>query len=458
MNKKNIQIEIIEIIRDLQNDELLESLKAYHPYDLALSLALLEKNEREKVYTLLNEEQLAEIFSYLDDDDSKDIIEEDDSSIIAAIINEMEPDDAYNIISNLDDEEAKAIVELLDDEIKDDLEILLGYEDDTAGSLMNTNFIQIESGKDIKELMRLLVEIAPDVESINTSFVINPAGELLGTIDLKKLIIAKSPKLVDAIMDTNFTYVNTNDDIEEVTKKISNYDIYDMPVLENGIIKGIITIDDALMNISEEAEEDYAKLAGLADTDKIDEPISKSIKKRLPILALLLVLDIFVAIIISAYDYLFTIPALTVITIFQPVVLGLAGNSGVQSLGITIRKISLSKLERASEITKHVIAEFAIGLLSSFVIGILVFVFSSGYLYLTGQREIYLEIGLVVTLSVVIGLVISNLFGSIIPIFLYKIKLDPASISGPFITTCIDILVVVIYFSLTATLIYQNIT
>ena len=306
--------------------------------------------------------------------------------------------------------------------------------------------------------MKLIVQMAPEAETINTSFVTDEAGKLLGTVDLKKLIIARAPKTVDEIMKKNFMAVDVNEEIEVVVKKITDYDIYDMPVLENGILKGIITMDDALAAISEESEEDYAKLAGLTETEKIEEDIRQSIRKRLPILALLLVLDIFVAFIASAYDYLFTIPALAVITVFQPIILALAGNTGIQSLGVTIRKITTAELENRSQIWKHLSHELALGILSSIIIGALVFLFTTGYLYLIGESALFLKIGIVVGLSVILGLVISNLFGTLTPIILDKLNFDPAVISGPFITTVLDIIAVLIYFSLTSAFIYAQIT
>lgn len=450
--------EIITIIASTEPNELRSVLAQFHPYDLASVFPKLKNEQREHILSILNDEELAEMFSYLDEDDAETILTAGDSSKIAAIINEMEPDDAVDLLANLDSEQVTNIVSLLDEEVKQDLATLYQYEEGTAGSIMNTNYISIETGKDVKDLMRVLVKEAPEVETINTSFVVDKEGRLLGTLDLKKVIIARSPVLVDEIMNKNFTAADVNDEIEAVIKKISDYDIYDMPVLENGILKGIITMDDALATISEESEEDYAKLAGLTDTEKIDESIHKSIRKRFPILALLLVLDIFVAIVISAYDYLFTIPALAVITIFQPIILALAGNTGTQSLGVTIQKIANGQLEKRSMIIKHVFREFTIGILSSLLVGFLVFLFTSGYLYFTGEKELYLDIGLVVGLSVVIGLGVSNLFGSLTPVLLYKINLDPAAISGPFLTTVLDIFAVLIYFALTTILIYNKIT
>lgn len=449
---------ILEIVRTAKPEELKENLSHFHPYDIAAALPEFSGAERKRVFSVFSDEELAEIFSYLEDEDAEEIIKEADVRKIAAVISEMEPDDAVDLLTNLDENQARTISQYLDEDAKEDIAALYKYEEGTAGAIMTTNFISIVSGSDIRDLMRLIVKEAPEAETINTSFVVDQEGRLLGTIDLKKLIIARAPKTVDEIMNKSFASVDVNDDVETALKKITDYDIYDMPVLENGILKGIITMDDALAAISEESEEDYAKLAGLTDTEKIEESIGSSIKKRLPILALLLVLDIFVAFIASAFDYLFTIPALAVITVFQPIILALAGNTGIQSLGVTIRKITNSELESTNQVFRHLGNEFAVGLLSSVIVGTLVFFFTTGYLYIIGEKELYLKIGAVVGLSVVLGLIISNLFGALTPVILHKLNLDPAVISGPFITTVLDILAVLIYFSLTSALVYSYLT
>ena len=452
MIKENIYEEIQKIINS--SDEVYERLKAFHPFDLASTISILSSKEREKLYTVFNNKELAEIFSYLDEEDSKEIVEVSPSEDIALIINEMEPDDAYELLTNVKVEKAQSIIELLDDEAKTSLQTLIGYEEGTAGSIMNTNFLKIESGKDIKDLMRLLVSEAPDLESINTSFVVDKEGKLLGKIDLKKIIMTKAPERVDAIMDVNYTFVEVNEKIEQVIKKVTDYDIYDLPVLEQGILKGIITIDDALETYTEEADEDYARLAGLTDVEDIDDSVKGSIRKRFPVLATFLILNVFVATIISAFDFLFTVPSLTVITIFQPLLLDLSGNSGTQSLGITLQKISSSSLNKKMDIYSHFLRELIIGILSGIILGILVFLFTSLFLYFD-NNEMYLKIALVTSLAVCLGLIIANLFGTITPILLSKLNRDPAVASGPFITTFLDIATALIYFSLTAIIIYQ---
>lgn len=458
MNKEYDIIETIQnIIRTSTQENLRENLQDFHPYELASAFVTLSEEERNLILSVLSHEELADIFSYLDEDDSKEIIEEHTSEQIAPIINEMEPDDAYDILTNIEADKAKDIFDLLDEESQETIETLKQYEEGTAGSIMNTNYISIESGKDIKDLMRVLVRNAPEAESINTCFVVDGDGKLLGTLDLKTIIMTKSPKKVDEIMNENFHAVSTLDHIDFVLNQISDYDIYDMPVLEDGLLKGIITMDDALEAVSAEAEEDYAKLAGLSDVDVLDETVRQSVRKRLPILAVLLVLNIGVSIIISAFDYLFTYPALTVITIFQPLILGLAGNSGIQSLGVTIRKIAGAELGRSQEVLRHLFKESLVGILNGFIVGVLVFAFSTIFLYYN-HNPLYLPIGRVVGIAVALGLIIANLFGTLIPVILYKLKFDPAAASGPFITTCMDILTALIYFSLSSLIVINYLT
>jgi magnesium transporter len=366
----------------------------------------------------------------------------------------MEVDDATHILSNIDEDLATSIINLLDKDVQEDITILKTYNEDSAGSRMTTNYIDIASGSDIKTLMKKVVNNAPLVESINTFFVTNNNGILLGTIDLKKAIMTKSPKIIDDIMNANYNYVNVNDGIDLVIKTVADYDIYDLPVLDNGVLKGIITMDDAYLAISEEAETDYAKLAGLSDFEEIDESIAFSVKKRLPILAILLIIDIFVAMVISTFDFLFTIESLAIITVFQPVILGLSGNSGTQTLGVTLFKISNSELNHQKEINSHILKEISIGILMGIVMGLLVFVFSLALLYFI-DNSLFVKISMVVAISVTLSLISANIFGSLVPIILYKIKLDPAVISGPFITTIIDLLAVLLYFVLTTLLIYN---
>ena len=265
----------------------------------------------------------------------------------------MEPDDATDILLEFEEDKQTAIINLLDDEQKEDIAELVRYDENTAGAIMNTNFISILSGSDIKKIMKEIVDKAPEVETITTSFVVDDNFKLLGTLNLKKIIKTKSPTKVDEIMDPNYLFVETNDSLDHVFNFIKKYDVYDLPVIENGILKGIVTMDDALDAFNEESEDDYIKFAAVSEAVEADDTVLRSVKNRLPWLVLLLFMNLIIAYVISNYDYLFEVEALSILIIFQPIILGLAGNCATQSLAVTISEISKDNLNTKNKIIKQ---------------------------------------------------------------------------------------------------------
>ncbi|MDD7315209.1 MAG: magnesium transporter [Bacilli bacterium] len=451
MEKKNLQ-QIVELIENtLDVKTLKEELSQYHNYELAKIISELSEEKQAEVFTLFNNEELAQILVYLDTDDTSDILEDIDAKQAASIINEMEPDDAVDILEEIDDEHASKIINYLDEEVKDDIKELSQYKEDSAGSIMNTNFIKVYDTYDVKDAMRVLVKEAPDVESISTLMVVDKYEKLVGILDLKKLIISKTPCLISDIMNTHYQVVDVDDNIEDVVKEISDYDILVMPVIDSGVIKGIITMDDAFDAIATNAEDDYAKLAGLVENEETKDSVGESIKKRIPWLIILLFLDLVVSAVIGGFGNI--IAAVPILAFFQAGVLGLAGNCGTQALAIAVRKLGEDEEHTNKRIFKHLCKETLLGLLTGLVLGIASFVLVVGMLYLKKEVEIPpLKIGLVLGISILVAVAASNLFGALIPVIFFKLKIDPAVASGPFITTINDIIVVVIYFSIAAIL------
>ncbi|MGD9605354.1 MAG: magnesium transporter [Bacilli bacterium] len=453
-----IHEDIINLIANEANlSKLRFQLNAYHHRDLAECFLELNEDNKAKIYAIFSNEELADIFAYLEATEVTEMTENVSEEKLASIIKEMEPDDAADLMTEYSENKAEMIFHFIDEETKESIAELQEYQENTAGSLMNSNYLAIEKGSDIKYLMKKLVKEAPLLESINTTFVIDDQEQLMGIIPLKKVIIAKTPCPVESIMNPFFKSVNVDSSIEEVVTIVKNYDIYDLPVLENGKLKGIITIDDAMEAVASEAEEDYAKLAGLTESQESTESTRTSVKKRIPWLAFLLFMDLLVAVVISQYDYLFKLDEMTVFVFFQPIILGLAGNLGTQSLAITIRKITDQELDYHHRILKHLLRETLLGFLTGIILGIFSLVFAIAFLYFNGQTWSDLwPIALVVAFSVFGSLTISSLFGSLMPIIFYKIKLDPAVASGPVITTIIDVLGVIIYFTLATIMVYQT--
>ena len=455
-NIQNIN-ELIEFIKATDDLILLkEKLSTLHEYELSELFKTLSEFDLVKVYSIFSDEELGNILTYIDSEDAAEIIENLNSIQIANIINTMEPDDAIDIIQEFEEDKQEEIINLLDEDQKIEVGELSRYPENTAGAIMNTNYISIESDSDIKKIMKEIVSRAADVESINTSFVIDSNGTLLGTLDLKKIIVTKSPTKVDEIMNPNFKYLEVGSSLDETTEFIRKYDVYELPVLENGILKGIITMDDALDTFYEEAKEDYAKFGGVSESLDADDTILISVKNRLPWLTLLLVFNIVIALVISNFGYLLEVEALSILVVFQPIILGLAGNSGTQSLGITISEITKNELNTKNKILVHVIKEVLLGIVTGLILSLIsTFI---AYIVLNNTNSVLniLDVIITVSVSLSISVVSANLFGTIIPIIFYKIKIDPAAASGPLITTTIDIIAVIIYYSIATILLYNK--
>lgn len=444
-------ININEIVNLIENTDDLQTLKVelekYHELELAQILSKLDSDKQNALMGLFTDHEIAAILVYMDVDNTTEILEEIDQEKAASIINEMEPDDATDILDEIEDDQAKLILDLLDEEVKEDIKELSKYADDTAGSIMNTNYLKAYVNWDVKEAMKALVRDAPEVETLNTILVVDNDEKLVGTLDLKKLIVTKSPRKVEEIMLSHFQSVNVSDKIEDVIKLIRDYDTYLMPVLEQGTIKGIITMDDAFDALTDVVEEDYAKLAGLTEEVEATDGVTSSVKKRIPWLIILLFLDLAVSLIIGNYGKI--IAAIPLLAFFQAAVLGLAGNAGTQSLAIAVRKLGDKNNCTNKSIFKNIFKEVGLGFFTGLVLGIVSFGLVVGMLYLKKEVDIPpIKIGLVLGVAICLAVTVSNFFGSLVPVVFYKLKIDPAVASGPFITTINDIIVVVVYFGI----------
>ncbi len=437
----------LNYITDLLNNskDLHDDLITTHPYDIAVVLSKLSVEERKNIYSALEIRYLADIFEYIED--NKEVLnyfEEMPKIKSAGILEKMERDDAADILK-YDSKLADKYLRLLSNDAKSEITYLIGHNSDTAGSIMTTNYISIKKSYNVKAAMKSLINQATESEMIDPLFVVDDKGSLTGTINLKDLIVARAQEEISEIMDTNIISSNVTDDIVLASNKIHNYGLYALPILDNGILKGIITMDDALDTLDTEAKEDFEKLAAVGD---IDEKLNffHNFIKRFPWLILLLVLSFIVSIVMSGFNTI--ISRVTVLVFFQTLILDMAGNSGTQSLAVTVRGISKDEFESKTNILKNIFKEIKIGFLNALILSVLAFVSSYLFLTLNDNSENILFVSVIVGISLGLALMTSGVIGSIIPIILYKLKVDPAVASGPFITTLSDIIAVIIYFSL----------
>ncbi len=454
--KRNKPKEILSLIRHETRLKILPGkLDRYHPYDLSEALTQLNEEEREKLYLNLKLEKLSDVFENLDEEKAAIYIQSMDKTLVAQIFDTMEPDDAVDILQELSEDEAIEILALMEDKKRERVKRLDRYKHSSAGSEMNSMFISFHPDMDVKEAMKKLVAYADEVEVIETMFVVDDQHNLLGIVDLKELIVAKSPKKVKSIMREKFYSVHVEDDIQEVVKDIQKYDTLAMPVLNDlNQIEGVITMYDALDIIDEEAHDDLSKLAAVSSEYDMRESAFKGAKRRFPWLALLLILNILVSSVLASFER--TLEAVLALALFQPLILGMAGNIGTQSLAVTILGISRETLRTKLNIMRHLTQEFLVGLLNGAILGVLAF--GMAYFVLTfsgiGTQPPHL-VAMVVGFSIFSALVISAFLGSLIPIILNALKIDPAVASGPFITTINDITALIVYFGLATILILQ---
>lgn len=445
--KRNYAEEIMALLDgSLSADELKDKLSDYHESDIAEVIPNLSKEERLKLYKILGNEQVSEIFAYLED--VEEYIGELSTEKAADIIEEMDADDAIEVLDELSDERREEIFELLDTEAKEDIKLIEKYDDNLIGSRMTTNFVYIKLSMTIKEAMRSVVEQAADNDNISTVYVVNDDETYAGATSLRDLVVARATSTVENITVSAYPCVYANEELSKCISDLKDLSEDSIPVLsgDNKVI-GVITGSELVDVVDEEFGDDYAKLAGLTHEEDLEEPILKSVGKRLPWLVLLMGLGLVVSSLIGSFEYV--IAALPVLVCFQSLILDMSGNGGTQSLAVTIRVISSEDLT-SKEIRRLVFKELRVGLVNGLILGIIATLACSVYvLLLKGFPYLdCLAYASCVGISLVVALVISSLGGTLIPLFFKKIKVDPAVASGPLITTINDLISATIYYGL----------
>ena len=449
MQKKNYVQEILDIIHSgLPQAELAEKLSDYHENDLADALTALTPEERQKVYTVLGVDTVAEIFSYLDD--AEPYLKELDPERAARVISHMDSDDAVDALDDLEEDDKAEIVHQLDKDAADDVKLLLSYHEDEIGSCMTTNYICIRRDMTIRQAMSELVKQAGENDNISTLYVVDENEHFYGAIDLKDLIVARAEERLEKLIARSYPYVTDHEKISDCIDRIVDYAERSLPVLnDSGKLLGIITSADVVELVDDEMGDDYAKLGGLTSEEDLNEGVFQSVKKRLPWLIALLFLGMLVSSVVGAFESV--VAVLPIVICFQSLVLDMAGNVGTQSLAVTIRVLmdeDLTARKKLSLLAK----EMKIGFLNGTSLGVMALVFLGVYVHVF-KGYAWLSAFLIsgcVGVSLVAAMVISSLVGTVIPMFFHRIHIDPAVASGPLITTVNDLVAVVTYYGLAA--------
>lgn len=448
LEDRNYRSAILSAIRGDNSDELLREILAdYHDNDIASVLEELSSEELDRLYRVLGSEGMSDVITY--SDEAGEILSEMDADDAAEIIEQMDADEALEVLEELDEDMRQEVFELIEDEVKEEIELIRSYGDDEFGSVMSTNFIAIRRSLSVKGAMRALISEAPENDNIYTIFVTGDNDEFYGTIDLKELIVARSDKPLEELIYTTYPFVYDDESIAENIERLRSYSEDIVPVLDRDTdrILGVITSKDIIEIVDAELGDDYAKLAALSSEEEAEEPVFKSMKKRIPWLVVLLFLGLAVSAVVGAFEGV--VRELPLIVSFQSLILGMAGNVGTQSLAVTVRALGSEDLGVKKQLG-FIFKETRVAFLNGLLVGIFSFLLVGIYLSTVGGHGIPISfsVALCVGAALWFAMTISGFTGAAIPMCFYKLGIDPAIASGPLITTVNDLVAVFSYYGL----------
>ena len=440
--------EILELIRGNESPERLRTeLEDYHEKDIAEVLEQLTVQERKKIFRVLPVSMLGEIFEYVEEN-MNIYLDEINVRKAVDVLTELDADTAVEVLRSMNREKRNIMIELLDADSRKDIALIASFDEEEIGSRMSTNFILIQEGMTIKEAMRSLVGQASENDNISTIFVEAKDHTFYGALDLKDLIIARESDQLDDLIMTSFPYLYAQESIDDCIEKLKDYSESLIPLLdEQNRMLGVITSQSIIEVVDDEMGEDYAKLAGLAAEEDLKEPLRESIKKRLPWLLILLGLGMGVSTVVGLFEQV--VQQLTILMIFQSMILDMAGNVGTQSLAVTIRVLMDETLTHHQKM-QLVWKEARVGMCNGALLGSLSFIIIGLFIFLFKGKSLLFSFAVsgCIGLSLLIAMLISSLGGALVPQLFKKIGVDPAVASGPLITTLNDLVAVITYYGL----------
>jgi len=416
-----------------------------HPADIAHIFRYFDEHERDTIFNIATEDldKATEILSELELNESARLLTKLDKEKAFHILQRLSPDDAADIIGSMPEEARDEMLQLMKKEDSADVEALLTYNDKTAGGIMTVDYFALNEMITAKEAIEA-IQNAEEAEMVFYLYVVDERNHLVGVISLRQLITVPPDTRLKKIMNTDVISVRTDLDQEEVAKIVSRYNLLAVPVVDNeNKLVGIITVDDVIDVIREEATEDFLKMAGTGEEEIVNRSIFTSIKLRIPwMIGTLIGEGIIGATIINKFHSI--LETVVVLASFLPAIMAIGGNVGNQSATIVVRGLATGKIN-IKQLWKIIFKEIRVGFILGIIYGILL-----GLISLILQKELAI-IGVIIGLSVVISMTSAAFIGTFIPMVLKRLGIDPAVATNPFVTTSMDILGMIFYF-LTATI------
>lgn len=429
---------IRRIISENDTEKAKEALAELHPADIAELYQDLDLKEAEYLYKLLDEDTAADVLMELDEDDRQKLLDEMPAEQIAKQIDHLDTDDAVDLIQLLDEEDRDEILSHIDDvDQAGDIIDLLKYDEDTAGGLMGTEMIVVNENWSMPECIKQMRLQAEDMDEIYNVYVVDDDNKLRGVLPLKELITHPSVSKIKHVMEADPVSVKVDTPIDDVALDFEKYDLVTIPVVDSiGRLLGRITVDDVMDQVRESSERDYQLASGISSDVDADDTVFAQTKARIPWLLIGVASGILASLILTGFET--QLQAVTALALFIPIIGGTGGNVGVQASAIVVQSLANGSLE-IKDFARQIGKEFLVGLLNASIIAVVMFIYNI----------FFLPDNYAVTLSVSVSLFLVSMFatilGSVVPLTLEKLKINPALATGPFIQISNDIFGLIIY-------------
>lgn len=431
---------IIRLLEEKKLGELREELQRINPADLAILLEDLDEKERLLVYRLLPKELAADTFSFMDSDMQEGLINGFTDRELREVLDQTFVDDTVDMIEEMPANVISRILRSADAETREAINQILNYPKDSAGSIMTIEYVKLSRYLSVADAISRIRRVGMDKETIYTCYV-TEYRKLIGLVTVKDLLLAEDDQLVGDIMETNVIMVHTHDDKEDVAKQMSKYDFMAMPVVddENRLV-GIVTFDDAIDVLQDETTEDFSKLAAVAPNEDsyFKTSVLKHARSRIGWLLVLMLSATVSGAVLSYYETAFQ--AVPLLVSFIPMLMGIGGNCGSQTSTLVIRGLALDEIH-IRDFFRIIWKEFRIALIVSLALAVV-----NGLRIQLTYHD--LTISLVVAFSMIGIVILGKLVGGMLPIIAKSLKLDPALMATPLITTILDTCSILIYFGI----------
>lgn len=438
---KNMYETALELIHTKQLIKLKEQLNEMNPADIAIFMSDLEDEELALAFRITPKDLAADTFVEMDPDRQEQLIHSFTDKELKEVIDELYVDDAVDIIEEMPANVVKRILRMANPDTRKNINLILQYPDDSAGSIMTTEYVCLRKTMTVSQAISHIRKTGVDKETIYTCYVTDGNRKLIGLVSVKTLLLSKEDEIIEDIMETNPIYVNTLEDKEKVANAFDKYNFLALPVVDDEIrLVGIVTFDDAIDVLQEEATEDLEMIAAIVPNDKpyMRTGVWETWRKRIPWLLLLMFLATFTGMIMTGFED--ALKAQIILTAFIPMIMNTAGNSGSQSSVTIIHGLSVGEIEYKDTL-KVLWKEARVSLLCGLTLAAAIFLKS---LLIDGLG---MKISLVVSLTLVFAVLFAKLIGCLLPIGAKRIGFDPAVMASPFITTIVDALSLFIYFT-----------